>query len=270
MYYYIFQPAQNKQEVNKQEDIKAILQKHQVAGEFVTLSLAEKPQDLVKIGLRRGYSTIVAVGSDSLINQVGSGLIGSDYALGVIPIDPNSLFLKIINGKNYEDACLALPQRRIARIDTILINKKRRLITQAKIQLKSKEPELMLVNFDNHYRTEVRLTELIISNIGIELKPKSIKRALLDGLADVYIPAHSEVKGGFWSIFSRLKQESGKVGSIFHPRKATIQSRKPLKMVLGNETISSPPFEIEAVPQSLNVIIKRGKAKRVEKEPKEW
>jgi diacylglycerol kinase family enzyme len=266
MYYYIFQPAKNKQEISKQEDVKAILQKHQVAGEFVTLSLAEKPQDLVKIGLRRGYSTIVAVGDDSLINQVGSGLIGSDYALGAIPMDPNSLFLKITNSKNYEDACLALPQRRIARIDTIQINGKRQIITQAKVQLKSKEAELILVNFDNHYRTEVRITELIVSNIGIELKPPTIKRALLDGLVDIYIPARSEVRGGIWSVFSRLKQEQDKGGSIFHPRQATIQSRKPLKMTLGDETISSPPFEIKAVSQSLNIIVERGKAKKVEKE----
>ncbi len=265
MYYYIFEPAKNKREVNQQEDVKTLLQKDQVAGEFVTLSLAEKPQDLAKIGLRRGYTTIVAVGSDSLINQVASGLVNTDYALGAIPINPKSSFLRMINARGYEDACLALPKRRIAQIDTALINKRYSLISQAKIQVKSREPQLIQINFENHYRTEVRLSEIIVSNIGISPKPKTIKRAVYDRLVDIYIPARSTIRGGIWSIFSSLKQESRKAGSLFHVKKALIQSRKPLKMVLGEEVIAKPPFRIETVPQSLNIIVKRTRAKTLEK-----
>ena len=268
MYYYIFEPAQNKREVNQQEDIKALLQKYQVAGEFVTLSLAEKPQDLAKIGLRRGFTTIVAVGNDSLINQVAAGLINTDYALGAIPTNPNSPFLKMINAQDYEQACQALPYRRIIKIDTAVINRTHSLITQAKIEFKNKQPELIQVNFDNYYRTEVRLSEITISNIGIKLDPKSIKAALTDNLVDIYIPAKSEIKAGIWSIFNNLKKENQQKGSIFHVKKSIIQARKPIKMVLGKKSIAKAPFQIESLAQSLNLIVQREKVKSLAKTDK--
>jgi len=270
MYYYIFEPAQNKRELNQQEDIKAILQKHQVAGEFVTLSLAEKPQDLARIGLRRGFTTIVAVGGDSLINEVACGLVNSDYALGVIPTNPKSPFLKMINARDYEEACLALPTRRIAKIDTVLVNDKFCMITQARIGFEKDRSELIQVNFDNYYRTEVRLPEIIISNIGVKKKPELIQRALSDNLVDIYIPAKSKIRAGIFSIFSSLQKESSKTGSIFHVKKGQITARKPIKMTIDNQEVATQPFEVKAVPKSLNIIIKRLRAKSLEKEPKTW
>jgi len=257
MYYYIFEPAQNKGEVNRQEDIKAILQKNQVAGEFVTLSLAEKPQDLAKIGLRRGFSTIVGVGNNSLINQVARALINTDYTLGIVPIDPKSSFLKMIGAKDYEEACLALPKRRVTRIDTALINNQHSLVTQAIIRPKSRQPELIRINFENHYRTEVRLNEILISNIGVNLKAQKIRNSTHDDLVDIYIPAKANIRRGIWAVFSRLKQENREKGSLFHVKKGTIESRKTLEMIIDSRIIGSSPFEIQSVPRSLNIIVKR-------------
>ncbi len=265
MYYYIFEPAKNNQEINKHEDIKAVLQKNQVAGEFVTLSLAEDPQDLAKIGLRRGYTTIVAVGNDSLINQIASGLINTDYALGAIPTDPESPFLKMINVKDYNEACQALPARRIAKIDSIVINSQISLITRAKIKTKKETPELIKVNFDGDFQTEVRLPEIIISNIGVSDKKSEITSSYQDGLLDIYIPAKSDSKKGIWSFFTKMKKESNRQDSIFHPKKAQISSRKKIELVFDDKPIGSPPFDIEVVPNSLNLVIKREKARSLEK-----
>lgn len=265
MYYYIFEPAKNNQEINKHEDIKAVLQKNQVAGEFVTLSLAEDPQDLAKIGLRRGYTTIVAVGSDSLVNQIATSIINTDYALGVVPTNPESPFLKMINVKDYNEACDALPARRIAKIDTAIINNKISLITRAEIRTKNQSSELIKVDFDSHFQTEVRLPKIIISNIGISNKKSEISAAYQDKLLDIYIPAKSQVKKGFWSLFSKMKKERSGKGSIFHPKKANVSSRKKLELIFDDKPVGSAPFEIEAVPSSLNLVIKREKARNLEK-----
>jgi len=266
MYYYIFEPAKNNKEINLQEDIKAILQKDQVAGEFVTLSLAENPDDLAKIGLRRGYSTIVAVGSDSLINRIASSLINTDYALGAVPTNSNSSILKMINVKDYSEACQALPARKIARIDTIIINQNHSLISKAKIRTKNEKQELIKVDFNGHFQTEVRLPEIVISNIGISSNRSKITAAYQDGLLDIYIPAKSQVKGGILSIFSRLKQEPKSQGSIFHPKKVKISSQKKIEVIFDDKPINtSTPFQIEVVNSSLNLITKREKAEKLEK-----
>jgi diacylglycerol kinase family enzyme len=270
MYYYIFEPAKNNSEINKQEDIKAVLQKNQVAGEFVTLSLAEDPQDLAKIGLRRGYTTIVAVGSDSLINQIAASLINTKYALGVVPTTPKSPFLKMTNVKDYFEACQVLPARRIVKTDSVLINNQHSLITRAIIKTASNSEELIKVNFDNHFQTEVRLDKIIISNIGVSNKKSKIAACYQDSLLDIYIPAKSQVsRGGILSIFSRLKKEKGGQGSIFHPKIAQVSSPKKIGLVFDEKEISSnAPFEIKAVPKSLNLVIKRKKAKNLEKNQK--
>ncbi len=266
MYYYIFEPPKNNRQTSQQEDIKAILQKNQVAGEFVTLSLAEKPHELARIGLKRGYSTIVTVGSDGLINQVASALFESEYALGVIPTDQDSDFLKIINCKDYNEAAQALPQRRVSRIDTVKINNESILISKAKVKTKDDEPTLIKVNFDNHYQTETRLANLTISNMGMKDKKELIKESLTDGLMDIYLPARSQVKKGIFSFFSKLKQEKDKQGSIFHPKKASIKGKDQLVIQMGDRSFEVNPVELTVARKALNIIIRRQRAKKVEKE----
>lgn len=267
MYYYIFEPSQNPKEQRIQEEIKALLQSRSIVGEFVTLSLAEEPQDLARVGLRKNYSTVVACGSDTLINEIGAGIVGTEAVLGVIPIEEKSIFHQILGTEDYLDACTILPSRKVLNIDTGLINQEKIFVSQVAVKPRKElisSEGLVIVSFDGDFQAETKLCNITISNVGIKKKSvKKIRVATTDHHLDVFIPDQLHKKEGFFSrIFSSgSKNEMPKTGSVFHPKKITIESRKKLVTMLGNKEIARGNITVESYPSSLNVIVKRMRPK---------
>lgn len=272
MYYYIFEPTKNPKEQKIQEEIKIKLQTLGIVGECVTLSLAEEARDLARVGLRKNYSTVVAVGSDRLINEVGSGLIESGAVLGAIPLTEESDFHTILGTKNYLEACDILPQRKVLTTDCGLINSSKTFITKVAIkpkrELSLSENGLIIVNFDGDFQAETKLCEIIVSNIGIKKtdlpgeKEETDKshQLLADNHLDVFIPDQLEERGGFFSRIFGKKNEIEKPeddGSIFHPRHISIESRKKLVAMLYDKIIERGNLVIESYPAALKIIIKR-------------
>lgn len=265
MYYYIFEPAKNPKEQHVQDEIKLKLQTLGIVGECVTLSLAEEPRDLARVGLRKNYSTIVACGTDRLINEVGSGLIESGAVLGVLPLEEHSSFHTILGTKNYLEACDILPQRKVLTVDCGLINSSKIFITEIivkpKRELSLSESGLIIVNFDGDFQAETKLCEICVSNVGAgEKDTEKIRKLLADDHLDVFIPDQLKESGGFFSRIFGRKQETGEKngeGSIFHPKRISIESRKKLVAQLSDKIIERGNMVIESYPASLKIIIKR-------------
>lgn len=264
MYYYIFEPTKNPKEQKVQEEIKIKLQTLGVVGEYVTLSLAEEPRDLARVGLRKNYATIVACGSDRLINEVGAGLIETDAVLGVVPTDENSDFHPILGTYNYIEACDILPKRKILTIDVGLVNQSKIFVTEVMIkpkrELSLSESGLIIVNFDNEYQAETQLAEICVSNIGAkETNTEKIRNYLADNHLDVFIPDQPKEKGGFFSkIFGGKKKTPTSIkGSTFHPHKISVESRKKLITTLEDKIIERGNVVIESYPEAIKIIIKR-------------
>lgn len=274
MYYYIFEPTKNPKELKIQDEIKVKLQTLGIVGECVTLSLAEEPRDLARVGLRKNYSTIVATGSDKLINEVGGGLIESGAVLGVIPLDETSAFHGILGTKNYLEACDILPQRKVMTIDCGLINSAKIFITEVTVkpkrELSLSESGLIIVNFDGDFQAETKLCEITISNIGAgEKDTEKIRKLLIDNHLDVFIPDQLHERRGLFSrLFGKKEPASQKstAGSIFHPQRISIESRKKLIANLDDKTIERGNLVIESYPLSLKIIIKRERPQVEEEE----
>jgi len=274
MYYYIFEPTKNPKELKIQDEIKVKLQTLGIVGECVTLSLAEEPKDLARVGLRKNYSTIVACGSDLLINEVGSGLIESGAVLGAIPLEEKSSFKTILGIDNYLDACDILPQRKVLTVDCGLINSSKIFITEVTIKPKKElslsESGLIIVNFDSDFQAETKLCDIIISNVGAgEKDTEKIRELMTDEHLDIFIPDQLKEGGGFLSrLFGKKenveKQPGG--GSIFHPKRISIESRKRLVTMLSEKIIERGNLVIESYPASLKLIIKRERPKIEEEE----
>jgi hypothetical protein len=265
MYYYIFEPTKNPKELKVQDEIKVKLQTLGIVGEAVTLSLAEEPRDLARVGLRKNYSTIVACGTDRLINEVGSGLIESGAVLGAIPLDENSAFHTILGTTNYLEACDILPRRKVLTIDCGLINSSKIFLTgvtvKPKKELSLSDSGLIIVNFDGDFQAETKLCDIIVSNAGAgEKNTEKIRELLTDNHLDVFIPDQVREEGGF---FSRLFGKKGNAaesvngGSIFHPQRISIESRKKLVTLLADKIVEHGNLVIESYPESLKIIIKR-------------
>ncbi len=241
-----------------EEEIKAKASEYQIDGEFVTLSLAEKPESLARIGLQKEYHTIVAVGSDALINAVAEGLIHQEAVLGAVPLQENSIFLPLIGVRNWQEAVEVLPQRKVRQLDTILLNREVRFLTQVEILPPSGKQGIIVLAFDGFYRAEVSERRIVVSNLGINLSsPFDIFASATDGFMDVFIPGKTEVKRGILGWFRRLSKEEEQGGSIFHPRRLEVNSRLKLKAYINQKAVATVPFLFEVEPRSLNFIVKR-------------
>jgi len=260
MYYFIFEPSANRKLEKVEEEIKIRASELGIDGEFVTLSLAEKPDSLAKIGLQKDYHTIVAVGSDALINEVGQGLIGTESALGAIPLEENSIFLSLIGVRDWKQALEILPQRKIEKIDTILLNRKYRIITQVEIMPAQNRQGLIVLAFDGYFRAEVSERRVLVSNLGINLSNKEeIINCATDRYLDVFIPGKTQIQKKWWQVFGQVSKEDTASGSIFHPKFLEINSRLKLKAYVNGKSIAAGPFLFEVDPKTLQFIIKRSK-----------
>jgi len=66
--------------------VKANLDQSRFCSEFCYTSQPKFAVELSQDSVRQGYDFIIAVGSDEIINKVGTGLIGSPVPMGIIPI----------------------------------------------------------------------------------------------------------------------------------------------------------------------------------------
>jgi len=261
MYYFIFEPAQTRAQEKIEEEIKTRASELQIDGEFITLSLAEKPESLAKIGLQKDYHTIVAVGSDALINSVGQGLIGEECTLGAIPLEENSVFLPLIGVNNWRQALETLPQRKIQLLDTILLNRSIRFVTQVEILPPERKQGIIVLAFDRYFRAEVTERKIIVGNLGIVLEEKEkILSAATDGYLDVFISGRAQVKKYWWQVFKKLSSEESDQGSVFHPKYLEINSKLKLKAYINKKVVALSPFLFEVEPKTLSFIIKRSKS----------
>ena len=260
MYYFIFEPAQNRRVEKIEEEIKARASELQIDGEFVTLSLAEKPESLARIGLQKDYHTIVAVGSDALINSVAQGMIKEDAVLGAVPLEPESVFLPLIGVQDWKEALEVLPQRKVQLLDSILLNRKYRILTQVEIHPPANKEGIIVLAFDGYFRAEVSERRIVVSNLGVNLAEKEkILQSATDGFLDVFIPGKTEVKKRWWQFFGRLSSEETQEGSVFHPKVLEVNSKLKLKALVNKKVIATSPFLFEIEPKTLSFIIRRGK-----------
>ncbi|HLB95837.1 MAG TPA: hypothetical protein VJK26_02975 [Patescibacteria group bacterium] len=137
MYYYIFEPSKAK--FSKREDkIKDILGDLGIAGEAVSPSAARTIEELTHLGVVKGYSTIVACGSEMLVNKVITVLatekMAKETVLGIIPDDFNSLLAERLGLKDIFSACNALKYRKLETINLCLIEPNKYFLTEAIIE----------------------------------------------------------------------------------------------------------------------------------------
>jgi diacylglycerol kinase family enzyme len=124
--------------VGRQEKIKDILADLGIAGETVSSSAARTIEELTHLGIVKGYSTIVAVGDEPLVNKIITVLAtektDKDVVLGIIPNDFESILAKKINIGDIRSACNALKFRKLATYDLCAVEPNKYFITEAIIE----------------------------------------------------------------------------------------------------------------------------------------
>lgn len=244
MYYYIMDPAAGKA-VQWQEKVKSILGDLGIAGETVTPSPARTIEELASLGVVKGYSTIVAVGSQNLVNKIVTTLINQKEAqntvLGIIPENYESTIAKRIRVKDLKDACDTLKYRKLETFDACFIEPNKYFVTEAVIE--SRKP------------IDAYLTTPHVK-AGISFNRFVIKPGLKINIYDSNTKEGSK-KGIFGWLFGK-KEESDIYTSFFQTNKFKLEVLdQTLPVKVDDYVISKTPIVCTNKNKALKIIVAR-------------
>jgi len=245
MYYYIMEPPRRGLS-SWQEKIKTILGELGIAGEMVSPSSARTIEELTTLGIVKGYSTIVAVGSEKVANEVASAIIkhketeNSDSVLGFIPDDYESPLAELIGVKDFKEACNALKFRKLETADTILIEPNQYILTELKIE--ESKPFKIDMAFDS-FKLNFPANRIVIKpGLDIEINDLSWQNQPVVGFFNWLVG--KKEKDIYSSFFTA---ESLKLGINSNPQEVKV----------GGVTINKTPIVLKNMPKALKIIVTR-------------
>lgn len=250
MYYYVFESPKGSKEKKLQEKIKNLLGDFGIIGEVTSASPARSSEELVGQGLEKGYSTIVAVGSDRHIHRVLSSVVGAsqkDVALGVVPTSEKSLVAQKLNLKNLKEAAEALRGRHLITPSLAYVLPNRYLLTSASIS--SLRPFEIYLEVDNwsttSYVTKVTITgELNVTLVNEAFAPAKLKHFT------------------YWFLGKKVRDLSQ---SIFHGKTVRMTTSQILPLISDGEVIAKTPLTCYKKLNALKLIAPRAKVEQGEK-----
>ncbi|MBI4948264.1 hypothetical protein HY844_01745 [Candidatus Berkelbacteria bacterium] len=238
MYYYILEAPQSRATRQTYQRLRDILTQLSIAGEIVSSSPARTPTELAEMGARKGYSTIVAVGGDHHVNEVARSVIGN-AELGVVPIEASRLVTDIIGVNDIKSAAVALKQRRLSLVNTVVIEPDTLLFLDCEINT-NKLAKISIV-LDNKLRAYAYFNRLTI-NRNLELTLESVHETETKKILGLFTVGSEQIKSQ----------------SRFHARNVRIVTDPVLPLTVAGKPIAETPLHLRLVSDSLKIITKRG------------
>lgn len=123
MYFYILDSTNiTPSEFEKaQVTLQGLLTQFRISGEMVRVTSIRGIPELVELAAERGVKTLIACGTDDTFNIMLAYLAGRDFALGFIPMVPDTSLGKILGIDSLETAVKTVAARRLEKIDLALL-----------------------------------------------------------------------------------------------------------------------------------------------------
>lgn len=278
MYYYILESSRQKDFEKIEPKVKEILTNFDILGEFNYIDHIADVDEAVKSAIKKGFSTIVAVGGDSLANKIATNLIDTKMAIGILPLEEGVLSTALGLG-NWKSACEILAARRILLMDAATINEKKfvtqilsstspdvpppirsqslfsKILGQSNSSKTTNQKTPIEINVEDEYQIKSEIAGMVISNIrpfGKDIE--SIRQSMIDN--NLHLAFSDTVDSGdiYRSLNDTAKTMEKNNISLFHPTKISIHSDNPVFFWSSGEVIARTPAEVEIIPQSLKII----------------
>lgn len=250
MYYYIFDTKKFKKKTNV-DQIISYLGGLGIAGEYSYISSAYTAEELVELGFQKQYTTIVAVGSDNLINAVADKMIGREEAMGVIPLETSSSINSLLGVNSWKEGADSLRFRRIKEFYLGRTGSGKHFLTY--ITLDIRQPIEVTMEFKD-YIIQSFMKEAIISNYHPNIEKKDPE--FLDIFVQSCDPTKNSIATRIKSLFSNVSQtRDEKETTKIRARSLRIFSKKPLSLLLDGKIVSKTPQLIETSDNTLRLIV---------------
>lgn len=244
MYCYIYDEfVQDKRFERELVNIENRLTDLDVAGKVLRLALFRHAEEMIRDEVRRGVSTVIAVGNDETIRKVIDAVADTGVTFGIIPLGGNNTLADLFGIPEGVKACDVLSARIIEEIDLGTING-RRFITG--VSCPDFKAELTC---DGKFRVfPKRAGELHVRNL--------VARDRKEGVSDP--------RDGYLETVIRVSNRRGffrrRVGQSMLPtQNLSIRSEVPISLVADGEEMTGTRFDISIEPHVLKVITGRAR-----------
>lgn len=235
MYYYILDYNQNQHFTNFQKKLKDILTNLNISGEMAISSPARSAEELAQMAIERGYTTVVAVGGDLLVNRLASILATSQVALGVIPYNVSQEIAELFSGNDLKNACMGLKQRKTQLIDLGLIKPNKYFLSS--IDIFTEKSIKSIIEVDDKYSLEGEIYQLTIS--------RQLKTHLFT--------AKDEPKKKWWKRETAIQDLTKFQAKDF----LNIYTAAPVSVMINDFEIAKTPIKASIAKEVLKIIINR-------------
>lgn len=240
MYYYITEAPTSREEVTRLEQARELLTNLGISGEFVTTSPSRSVEELAELGVAKRYSTIVAIGSEKLLNQVATLLAGTPYIFGALPLAKPEC-LQLVSGiRTLQEAAEALKHRRIKTTSIARIEPNKFFLTE--IRMKTAEPIPIRLTVDGYF-AELSITDLRLAGSGVVATDNQF--------------ATGGRVSQLWQWLRGTQSASGIYASRFHGLQIVVETDRTYPVYLGSEVLAKTPLAVEILPDTLKMIMKR-------------
>lgn len=249
MYYYIFDIKKFGKRAQI-DTLKEYLAELGITGEFTYINSAQSAEDLAVQGLKKGYSTIIGVGSDDLVNSISNVLIGQKEAMGVIPVQASPELENLLGVKNWKEAAETLRFRKIK--EMFLGQSATGIHFLTNITLDIRNYFDVTLEFKD-YIVQARAKSLKISNYQPDIKKIGPE------YLDVILESDGQQKGTILKQLAGIFKSNETKGnfSIIRARSLRLFTKKPLPILLYGKVIAKTPQLIETSDEKLRLIVSR-------------
>lgn len=249
MYYYIFDIKRLRKK-GQIDLIKNQLTSLGISGEYAYIAPNQSAEMLAENALNKGYTTIIAAGSDDLINSVANVLVGRREVLGVLPLSASDELTSLIGCKDWQSAIEVLRFRRIKEMHLGRISGSKYFITNLYLDISS--PIEVTIEFKD-FILQAWAKNLIVSNYHPEIQKKFV---------DYLDVAMESIKQKPTGIFKRIssiirpsEQNLSDNISFVRAKSLRVFTKTAIPLVAGDKIIAKTPQLIESSEDKIRIIV---------------
>jgi diacylglycerol kinase (ATP) len=240
----------------------------------------------------RGHHTVIVCGGDGTVNEVASGVGGTETAVGIIPLGISNNFAADMGiGKDIGDACKIIARRQTIRTDIIRVNEDKLIVGTGCLGFEAEAAAFATARRKDKSRTNPLGFMGGLLNV-FSFQPKTVElrfneiRYFGEALVVTFSPQLSPVRESFsdtnppaeglnlsivpfmpkWKLirlFSSIRKKgtSEQKGISLHRTRAVhVQSVGHVRLYADGDFVAHTPFRLQVIPKHLTVIANLGPA----------
>jgi len=244
MYYYIAETPTTKHHQDIINNIRSRFVPEGIAGEFVFRNASAPVDELVATALNQGFSTIVAIGGDGLVDEIAGSMYDQHAALGYIPLTKSPL-TKLFGYDNWQSAISALRHRKLALFDLGSVNGEHYFLNR--IDITSKKDCQFAMHMGRFNAT------ITTDKISVQM-PSGDASFDIQGVINFVVYRKNM---GSWASSLFGGGSTQEIDSLLRAEQAAIQSSDVAEVILNGKSICTTPVSIEIIPQSVRIVVAR-------------